>query len=351
MSQTQLSAPPTEMESRKEEVIPRLKTPEEALEDEGFFPEAEVHHTEEEVAERLFTVEVPEEVKSVWGWASSSFSGTSLSAIAEKAKKAAEEVAENVKASAEELAEKAEEIAENVKTQADAVVQNAKTQSREVQKAVEEKTAKQSGYSYPWEPKTRFSTEIRERILRLPEENNTFLVPPPVEVNFTFDFETNADAAIKMLEADPALEKKRFELVPRQLDENTFWKNYFYRVELIKRSYGADEELAQNVESVKASEETETQEDIANHEEEVDAKLLDDDDSLEFEDSNLPYESKKGQKESKRELSGAAELSWEEELEAEVDSENFDMLNDDELVDDGDDSDLEERIKAELSLS
>lgn len=358
MSQAQVSAPIAEQALKQDdavskEAVPRLKTAEEALVDEGFVPEGvEVHHSEEEVVERLFTVEVPEEVKSVWGWAQTSLAASSLSSLAEKAMKSAEEVAENVKASAEELAE-------NVKTTAEGVVQSAQEKASNITET-ETATASPTTFIYPWEPRTRFSTEIRERVLRLPEENNTFLVPPPDEVNFNFDFDTNADAAIRMLEADPKLEKKRFELVPRQLDENTFWRNYFYRVELIKRSYGADEELAQKEKEedreVDANQDqAEAQEAEVYKADEVDAKLLDDDDSLEFDNTNLAsFESKKGQKESKRSDVHEGELSWEAELEAEVDSENFDMLNDDELLDedaDGDDSDLEERIKAELSLS
>lgn len=357
MSQTQVSAPianpPGGQQDavQQDEVIPRLKTREEALQDEGFLPEGiEVHHSEEEVVDRLFSLGMPEEVKSVWGWAQNSLAGSSLSSLAEKAIKSAEEVAENVKASAEELAE-------NVKTTAEGVVQSAQEKVGEMQEAGGSVETK---FVYPWEPRTRFSTEIRERVLRLPEENNTFLVPPPEEVKFTFDFDHNADAAIRMLEADPKLEKKRFELVPRQLDENTFWRNYFYRVELIKRSYGAEEELAQkekemqkqNVAEIGPSSESQEQETYKG--DEVDAKLLDDDDSLEFDNTNLTFESKKGQKESKRGESNTGELSWEDELQAEVDSENFDMLNDDELLDedgDADDSDLEERIKAQLSLS
>ena len=316
----------------------------------GFLPEGvEVHHSEEEVVERLFSVGVPEEVKSVWGWAQSSIATSSLSSLAEQAMKSAEEVAENVKASAEELAE-------NVKSTAEGVVQSAQENARAAEEAMTTAApAQASAFVYPWEPRTRFSKEIRERVLRLPEENNTFLVPPPAEVNFAFDFDVNADAAIRMLEADPKLEKKRFELVPRQLDENTFWRNYFYRVELIKRSYGADEELAQKEKEQGPVEEAEqeAQEAEVYKGDEVDAKLLDDDDSLEFDNANLAFESKKGQKETKRGDSRPGELSWEDELEAEVDSENFDMLNDDELLDEGDadDSDLEERIKAELSLS
>lgn len=32
---------------------------------------------------------------------------------------------------------------------------------------------------------------------------------------------------------DPALEKMRFDLVPKIITEENFWRNYFYRVSLI----------------------------------------------------------------------------------------------------------------------
>merc|ERR1740129_2458359 len=40
-----------------------------------------------------------------------------------------------------------------------------------------------------------------------------------------------------MLQEDPQLEKMRYELVPKKVREDEFWRNYFYRVSLIKQSF------------------------------------------------------------------------------------------------------------------
>ncbi|KAG7276281.1 hypothetical protein CRUP_015604 [Coryphaenoides rupestris] len=42
--------------------------------------------------------------------------------------------------------------------------------------------------------------------------------------------------AMTMLEEDELLSKMRFHLVPKQMTEEAFWRNYFYRVSLIKQS-------------------------------------------------------------------------------------------------------------------
>ncbi|VDM83568.1 unnamed protein product, partial [Strongylus vulgaris] len=42
--------------------------------------------------------------------------------------------------------------------------------------------------------------------------------------------------AKRLVEVDPNLSRVRFELVPKQLNEEKFWHNYFYRVSLIRQS-------------------------------------------------------------------------------------------------------------------
>ncbi|VDK53885.1 unnamed protein product, partial [Cylicostephanus goldi] len=46
--------------------------------------------------------------------------------------------------------------------------------------------------------------------------------------------------AKRLLEVDPNLSRVRFELVPKQLTEEKFWHNYFYRVSLIRQSLMAN---------------------------------------------------------------------------------------------------------------
>ncbi|KMQ96124.1 synapse-associated protein of 47 kda [Lasius niger] len=39
------------------------------------------------------------------------------------------------------------------------------------------------------------------------------------------------------LALDPNLEAMRFELVPKVISEENFWRNYFYRVSLLRQGY------------------------------------------------------------------------------------------------------------------
>mmetsp|Transcript_1484 Transcript_1484/g.4513 ORF Transcript_1484/g.4513 Transcript_1484/m.4513 type:complete len:249 (+) Transcript_1484:1996-2742(+) len=95
----------------------------------------------------------------------------------------------------------------------------------------------------PWEePASRqFADAIRGRVLELSGDEKTFLVPPPEAVDFTFDFDGQAGVALAVLKADPRVEEQRFRLVPKSIDESGFWRNYFYRVSLIKEAYQVDD--------------------------------------------------------------------------------------------------------------
>ncbi|XP_065176277.1 synapse-associated protein 1-like [Sycon ciliatum] len=77
---------------------------------------------------------------------------------------------------------------------------------------------------------------MRTQILALSTDKRNFLRNPPAGVQFHFDFAVSFPVANAILEEDPMLEKMRFELVPKQVTEEIFWRNYFYRVSLIKQS-------------------------------------------------------------------------------------------------------------------
>ncbi|KAA8589696.1 hypothetical protein FQN60_013061 [Etheostoma spectabile] len=84
---------------------------------------------------------------------------------------------------------------------------------KEQERFVEEKKAKTSGAAVPpWVGHNEEET-IQQQILAL-----------------------SAVIAMVMLEEDELLQKMRFHLVPKQVKEEAFWKNYFYRVSLIKQS-------------------------------------------------------------------------------------------------------------------
>ncbi|KAM4738647.1 synapse-associated protein 1-like isoform 2-T2 [Anableps anableps] len=68
------------------------------------------------------------------------------------------------------------------------------------------------------------------------KDKRNFLRDPPAGVQFHFDFEQTYPVALVMLEEDELLRKMRFHLVPKEVKEESFWRNYFYRVSLIKQS-------------------------------------------------------------------------------------------------------------------
>ncbi|XP_074525275.1 synapse-associated protein 1-like [Halichoeres trimaculatus] len=107
---------------------------------------------------------------------------------------------------------------------------------KEQDKFVQEKNAKKSGVAVP--PWVGYNEEetIQQQILALSADKRNFLRDPPAGVQFHFDCEQMYPVAMVMLEEDELLRKMRFHLVPKQVKEEAFWKNYFYRVSLIKQS-------------------------------------------------------------------------------------------------------------------
>ncbi|KAI9209882.1 uncharacterized protein BJ171DRAFT_485448 [Polychytrium aggregatum] len=78
--------------------------------------------------------------------------------------------------------------------------------------------------------------ELRKQILALSSDKRVFLAPPPPDTSFTFDYQVQFPDCIAILKVDPQLQRMRFNLVPERIKEEPFWRNYFYRVGLIKQS-------------------------------------------------------------------------------------------------------------------
>ncbi|GBN06396.1 Synapse-associated protein 1, partial [Araneus ventricosus] len=87
----------------------------------------------------------------------------------------------------------------------------------------------------PW-VETVNEVEAKKLILSLSENRKTFLRKPPEGV-FEFKLDEYLPIAKLLLKEDPRLQKMRFELVPKHIKEDCFWKNYFYRISLIKQSF------------------------------------------------------------------------------------------------------------------
>ncbi|XP_034484631.1 synapse-associated protein of 47 kDa isoform X2 [Drosophila innubila] len=76
-------------------------------------------------------------------------------------------------------------------------------------------------------------SKIKEEILGLSQDRRNFVRAPPAGVDFDFSYDTAYPTAIAIMAEDKALETMRFELVPKIITEENFWRNYFYRVSLI----------------------------------------------------------------------------------------------------------------------
>ncbi|EJD75251.1 BSD domain-containing protein, variant [Loa loa] len=74
----------------------------------------------------------------------------------------------------------------------------------------------------------------KKHILSLSLDARNFIRDPPSETNF--DFAQMQSLAAALLEDDPNLRKIRFQLVPKKLNEERFWRNYFYRVSLVRQA-------------------------------------------------------------------------------------------------------------------
>ena len=96
--------------------------------------------------------------------------------------------------------------------------------------------------------------ELKEKIMALSEDKRNVLRAPPSGVNFDFEYTSVTSPALLLLETDPKLKALRllenliniilsytlgyrYELVPKVIKEDEFWRNYFYRVSLIKQSF------------------------------------------------------------------------------------------------------------------
>lgn len=110
--------------------------------------------------------------------------------------------------------------------------------SKEQEKFSTEKKQQQKQADAAIAPWVGYNEEetMKKQILALSLEKRNFLRNPPAGVQFSFDYNAAYPVAKAVLQEDDNLQKMRFELVPKQVTEEHFWRNYFYRVSLIKQS-------------------------------------------------------------------------------------------------------------------
>lgn len=107
---------------------------------------------------------------------------------------------------------------------------------KEQKKFVEEQHTKKSEAAVPPWVESHDEETIQQQILALSADKRNFLRDPPAGVQFNFDFDQMYPVALVMLQEDELLSKMRFALVPKFVKEEVFWRNYFYRISLIKQS-------------------------------------------------------------------------------------------------------------------
>ncbi|XP_006892463.1 PREDICTED: synapse-associated protein 1 [Elephantulus edwardii] len=107
---------------------------------------------------------------------------------------------------------------------------------KEQEKFVQEQHTKKSEAAVPPWVDSNDEETIQQQILALSADKRNFLRDPPAGVQFNFDFDQMYPVALIMLQEDELLSKMRFALVPKLVKEEVFWRNYFYRVSLIKQS-------------------------------------------------------------------------------------------------------------------
>eukprot|EP00842_Homolaphlyctis_polyrhiza_P003104 jgi/Hompol1/3795/HPOL_003394-RA len=76
---------------------------------------------------------------------------------------------------------------------------------------------------------------LRDDILNLSKDTRNFLSSPPEGTDFTFSMAEYHNTALLMLKIDGDLKQMRFDLVPKKIKDDMFWRNYFYRVQLLKQ--------------------------------------------------------------------------------------------------------------------
>lgn len=109
--------------------------------------------------------------------------------------------------------------------------------TREQQEFIREHGASMQAGELPWSdcPDESKANAIREQVLSLSSDKRNFVRSPPNDADFVFEPKQCYPIALTLLKEDPNLGKMRFELVPKLVNEDTFWRNYFYRVSLLKQ--------------------------------------------------------------------------------------------------------------------
>ena len=148
---------------------------------------------------------------------------------AKTATEQATEYAQRAQAQAAVLAEKASKLSETV-TQKTIIGELEKENKEFSEQLKKERVAEETKAPWIGMPNEELA---RKHILALSLDVRNFLEEPPAGKEIEIgDIEK---VAADLVKHDPTLSKVRYELVPKKISEQKFWRNYFYRVSLVKK--------------------------------------------------------------------------------------------------------------------
>lgn len=143
-----------------------------------------------------------------------------------------------------QISERTFALAETIKTEALKAKEHLQQEHEKCSQAEETST---SMLLLPWDdidvPACN-RARVKEQSLKVSRNPDTFLIPPPDDVDWHFTMDAaHADLAQRLLKIDASLQKSRYSLVrARKMDgkvlEREFWRNYFYRISIILDSAG-----------------------------------------------------------------------------------------------------------------
>ena len=100
-------------------------------------------------------------------------------------------------------------------------------------------------YDLPWEglPPEQSRQLMKDVFALSIDEDALLLQSEELEHDFAFNIDHYIVLAQIMLKMDLNLKKSRHELVPEMITEDDFWRNYFYRIECLKKQLGVPNRL------------------------------------------------------------------------------------------------------------
>merc|ERR1719228_859668 len=186
--------------------------------------------------------------------------------------------------------------------------------------------------------------ELKEKVLAISEDRRNCLRAPPSGVNFDFEYSAVAAHAVVLLAEDPRLKQLRYELVPKKVKEDEFWRNYFYRVGLVKQSFELSNSMSADVK--KEKQDKSVPKPVDDDSDNPPASTDQDDEFV----SDLHQASSKDLAEADEAMKKLGlsknDAEWEAELEGELNE--YEMVGDDEGADGADNPEWENQIQEML---